>query len=63
MRRLLPVVLALVLLPSARAEAVTLRDIVDLTRAGMSEEVLLALIDVDGGVFRFDTATLTMLKR
>jgi hypothetical protein len=63
MRRLLPVVLALMILPVARVEAVTVRDIVDLTHAGMGEEILLALIEVDGGVFNIDTATLTMLKR
>ena len=62
MRRLLAVIV-LVLLPIARAEAVTLRDIVDLTRAGLGDEVLLALIEVDGSVFKIDTATLTMLKR
>lgn len=63
MRRLLPIVLALVLVPAARAEAVTIHDIVDLTRAGLGEEILLALIEVDGSVFNIDTATLTMLKR
>jgi hypothetical protein len=62
-RLLLPAVLALVLLPSASAEAVTIRDIVDLTRAGVGDEILLALIEVDGGVFSIDTETLTMLKR
>ena len=63
MRRLLPaVVLAVAMVPVARAEAVTLRDIVDLTKAGLGEEILLALIEVDGGVFKIDSATLTMLK-
>ena len=62
MRRvLLPVVLVLMFVP--RAEAVTIGDIVDLSRAGMSEEILLALIEVDGSVFKIDTATLTMLKQ
>ena len=63
MRRLLPLLLVLVLLPMARAEAVTIRDIVDLSRAGLGDEILLALIEVDGGVFNIDAATLTMLKR
>ena len=63
MRRLLPLALVALLLPVGRAEAVTLRDIVDLTKAGMGEEILLALIEVDGGIFRIDPETLTMLKR
>ena len=62
MRRFLPVGMVLLALATP-AEAVTIRDIVDLSRAGMSEEVLLALIEVDGGIFRIDTETLTMLKR
>jgi hypothetical protein len=62
MRRLLAGALFLVLLPVAHAEAVTIRDIVDLTKAGVGEEILLALIEVDGSVFRIDTLTLTMLK-
>ena len=41
-----------------RAGAVTLKDIVDLTKAGLGDEVLLALIEVDGGVFDVDAATL-----
>jgi hypothetical protein len=63
MRRLLPLVLFASLLPIGRAEAVTMRDIIDLTKAGLGEEVLLGLIEVDGGVFRIDPETLMMLKR
>ena len=44
------------------AEALTIRDIIELTKAGVSEEVLLALIDVDGGVYASDTETLKALK-
>ena len=44
------------------AEAVTLKDIVDLTKAGLGDEVLIALIEVDGGVFDVDAATLSRLK-
>ena len=44
------------------AEALTIRDIIELTRAGLSEEVLLALIEVDGGVYAIDPATLKQLK-
>ena len=63
MRRLTILLLMAVLLPAPRAEAVTIRDIIDLTRAGVGEEILLALIEVDGGVFSIDTTTLTTLKR
>ena len=68
MRRLLKVVARLVLVVSAialfaaRAEAVTLREIVELTRAGLSDEVLLALIEIDQRVFPVDPDTLKMLK-
>ena len=44
------------------AEAVTLREIIELSRAGLSDDVLVALIDVDGGVFPVDAATLARLK-
>lgn len=63
MRRVIPIALIVLLLGAARAEAVTVKDIIDLTRAGLGEEVLLALIEVDGGVFKIDTATLTDLKK
>jgi hypothetical protein len=63
MRRAAPIALLLLVLGAARADAVTVKDIIDLTRAGLGEEVLLALIEVDGGVFSIDAATLTELKR
>jgi hypothetical protein len=64
MRRVVALILCLAFLPTSavRAEAVTLRDIIDLTRAGLGDDVLLALIEVDGGVFTIDTPTLTRLK-
>src|SRR6201999_2473248 len=40
----------------------TLREIIDLTRAGLSDEVLLALIEIDQRVFPVDPDTLKMLK-
>jgi hypothetical protein len=46
----------------ARADALTVRDIVELTGAGLGEDVLLALIEVDRSVFPIDTATLKRLK-
>ena len=52
----------MILLTAASAGAVTLKDIVDLTKAGLGDDVLLALIEVDGGVFDVDAATLTRLK-
>lgn len=61
MRRLVLVV-ALLAVPSAPADALTVRDVVELTRAGLGEEVLLALIEVDPSVFPIDTATLRYLK-
>jgi hypothetical protein len=63
MRRLLPLFLltALTLVP-VRADALTVRDVVELSRAGLGEDVLLALIEVDPSVFAIDTATLKLLK-
>jgi hypothetical protein len=64
MRRLLFVPLiaaALSALPST-ASAVTLKEIVELTRAGLSDEILLALIEIDPRVYPVDPATLRMLK-
>jgi hypothetical protein len=68
MRRSLWVVARLVMVLAAlaasapRAEAITLTEIIELTRAGLSEEVLLALIDVDQRVFAIDPDTLKTLK-
>ena len=61
MRRVLLLVVALLGFV-AQAEALTVRDIIELSRAGLGEEVLLALIDVDRGVYRIDNATLKSLK-
>jgi hypothetical protein len=62
MRRIVMVILLLFLLPTRPAEALTVNDIINLTRAGLSDEVLVALIEVDGSMFAIDTATLTKLK-
>jgi hypothetical protein len=63
MRRSLIAVLALGLsLAAGRAEAVTVRDVIELSKAGLSDSVLLALIDVDRSVYSIDTATLKQLK-
>ena len=46
----------------ARADAITVREVIQLTRAGLGEEVLLALIEIDQRVFPIDPETLRMLK-
>ena len=54
--------LAVLALAAGRAEAVTIRDVIELSKAGLSDQVLLALIEVDRSVFAIDTATLKQLK-
>ena len=61
MRRLAITVVALLGFVPA-VEALTIRDVIELSRAGLGEEVLLAMIEVDGGVYQIDTATLKSLK-
>jgi hypothetical protein len=62
MRRVV-VAAALVLAATVQsAQALTIRDVIELTRAGITDEVLVALIDVDGGVYATDPATLKSLK-
>ena len=60
--RLLIMVVALIGVSISRAEAITLREIVELTRAGLSDDILLALIEVDQRVFEIDPDTLKALK-
>ncbi len=56
-------VLLLVLVGFVRpAEALTVRDLIELSRAGLGEEVLIALIEVDRRVYPIDPATLKSLK-
>ncbi len=55
-------VITLGALDAGRAEAVTIRDVIELSKAGLSDQVLLALIEVDRGVFAIDTPTLKQLK-
>jgi hypothetical protein len=61
-RRTALCLLAVIALAAARAEAVTIRDVIELSKAGLSDQVLLALIEVDRGVFRIDPATVKQLK-
>ena len=58
----LVMVVAVLTASAVRAEAITLREIVELTKAGLSEEVLLALIEVDQRVFSIDSETLKSLQ-
>lgn len=61
MRRLIIVVL--VVLGCARsADALTVRDLIELSKAGLGDEVLLALIEVNRAVYAIDRATLLSLK-
>ena len=46
-----------------RAEAVTLKEIMELTRVGVGDDVLVALIEVDQRVFPIDSETLATLKQ
>ena len=62
MRRVLVTVIALLALAAGRAEAVTIRELVELSKAGLGDEVLIALIDVDRRVFSIDAPTLKQLK-
>ena len=62
MRRLILLLLVLIPFTPARADALTLRDIIELSRAGLGDDVLLALIEVDRPVFNIDTPTLKSLK-
>src|SRR3954466_5547696 len=55
-------VAALLLFVPVSASAVTVRDIVELSRAGLGDETLLALIEVDPSVFPIDAATIKSLK-
>lgn len=61
-RRTLFAFLTIIALAAWRAEAVTIRDVIELSKAGLSETVLLALIEVDRRVFTIDTPTLKQLK-
>lgn len=65
MRRILSLALAVVavtVLTAGRAEALSVRDVIELSKAGLGEEVLLALIEVDPSIFAIDAPTLKQLK-
>jgi hypothetical protein len=64
MRRFLSIFLLVALPASAAAQGslLTVRDIVDLTKAGLGDEALIALIEVNRPVFPVDVDTLKGLK-
>lgn len=51
------------LLVPVSASAVTLRDIIELTKAGLSEDIVIALIDADRTVFSLDKDEILALKK
>lgn len=53
---------ALVILAPVRAEALTLRDIVELHRSGLSDDVLVALIEVNKAIYTLDAGVMKQLK-
>lgn len=55
------IALSLFLVPS-RADAITLREVIELSRAGVGDEVLLALIEIDQRIFPVDPDTVRTLK-
>jgi hypothetical protein len=62
MRRVLLAFVLVAPLFVGRADAITVRDVIELTKAGLSDEVLLALIESDRNVFTLDAATMRALK-
>jgi hypothetical protein len=62
MRRVLLAFVLVAPLFVGRADAITVRDVIELTKAGLSEDVLLALIESDRNVFTLDAATMKALK-
>jgi hypothetical protein len=61
--RVLPVVVAVLLLAPAQARAVTVEDIVALSKAGVADSVLVAVIDADQTVFDLTPQQIVDLKR
>lgn len=63
LRRVLVATVVLLLTAAAgRADALTVREVIELSKAGLGDSVLLALIEVDRSIFSIDTATLKELK-
>jgi hypothetical protein len=47
---------------ASRAEAVSLRDLIDLSRQGLSDELLIALVEAEKSVFHLSAADVRELK-
>jgi hypothetical protein len=62
MRRFLAALVVILPLSAVRADALTIRDVIELSKANVGDQVLLALIEVERPVFSMDTATLKLLK-
>lgn len=62
MRRVLLAAALLVAL-AAPAHAVTVRELVDLSKAGLSDDILIALVEAEKSVFRLSAADVQELKR
>ena len=60
--RVVLLLLALVVVP-ATADAVTIRDIIALSKAGLPDEILSAVIDADRTVFTLDAEQILELRR
>ena len=62
MAALRPLLLLAALLVPATASAVTVRDIIELSKAGLPDDVLIAVIDADRTIFTLDKEQILTLK-
>jgi hypothetical protein len=62
MRRLILLFLILIPLTETRADALTLKEVIELSRSGIGDDVLIALIEVEKSVFAIDHETIKKLK-
>lgn len=62
MRRVILLLLACLSISAVRAEALTLKEVLELHKAGLSDDVLVALIEVEKSVFAIDHDTIKMMK-
>jgi hypothetical protein len=62
MRRLILLFVLAMTAGAARAEAITIAEIIELSKTGLSDEVLLALVEIETKVFPVDPGTVKALK-
>lgn len=62
-RLALGIVVALVWLVPSAARAVSIRDLVELSRAGLSDDILLAVLEADPTIFDLDADTIIEMRR